>query len=108
MHPIAHFFTGALLCNALPHLASGLQGLPFPTPFARPRGVGNSAPLLNMLWGLANLALGLYLLGAFPMTLQPDADSGTALLGALAIGSYLALHFGKVQRERAAQAVGSR
>lgn len=33
------FFAGVFLCNAVPHLAAGLQGQPFPTPFARPRGM---------------------------------------------------------------------
>ena len=34
----AIFFTGAFLCNCIPHLCAGLQGMPFPTPFATPRG----------------------------------------------------------------------
>lgn len=42
---LAPFFAGAFLCNALPHLAAGLQGRPFPTPFATPHGVGDSPPL---------------------------------------------------------------
>jgi len=59
---IANFFTGALLCNALPHLAAGLQGRRFQTPFARPRGVGESSALVNVLWGFFNLLAGLALL----------------------------------------------
>jgi hypothetical protein len=39
---LALFFAGAFLCNAIPHLAAGTMGMPFPTPFARPRGIGNS------------------------------------------------------------------
>jgi hypothetical protein len=95
MEFIAHFFIGALLCNGLPHLAAGLQGRAFPTPFARPRGIGLSSPLINVLWGLANVAGGLLLLGHVPLILGFNIGFGLALLGALAIGSYLALHFGK-------------
>jgi len=36
------FFAGAFLCNCIPHLCAGLQGMPFPTPFAKPRGIGKS------------------------------------------------------------------
>ncbi len=36
MDYIAVFFAGAFLCNSLPHLACGLSGAPFPTPFAKP------------------------------------------------------------------------
>jgi len=58
---VAILFAGAFFCNCIPHLASGLRGEPFPTPFARPRGVGNSSPLANVLWGTANLAVALAL-----------------------------------------------
>ena len=92
---LGHFFTGVLLCNALPHLVAGLQGKPFPTPFAKPRGIGLSSPLINFLWGLLNFALGLLLLGHVPLILGANIGFGLALLGALAIGCYLALHFGK-------------
>jgi hypothetical protein len=94
---LAHVFTGALLCNATPHLTSGLQGRPFPTPFATPHGVGDSSPLLNVVWGLLNLFGGLCLLLTHPVS---ELGGGLALiaLGALAIGVYLALHFGKIQR----------
>ena len=55
------FFAGALLCNAIPHLASGLRGESFYTPWARPRGVGKSSALENFIWGCFNLFLGLLL-----------------------------------------------
>lgn len=88
---------GALLCNAIPHLARGLTGARFPTPFARPPGVGESSPLVNMLWGWANLFAGVAL-----VTWQmPETDTPTALialaLGFVAIGAYLARHFGAVR-----------
>ena len=51
MHYVAAFFAGAFLCNCIPHLDCGLRGAPFPTPFAKPRGIGDSSPLINVLWG---------------------------------------------------------
>ncbi|MYM28423.1 hypothetical protein GTP58_08805 [Duganella sp. CY15W] len=95
MHAFAHFFTGAFLCNALPHLAAGLQGKRFPTPFARPRGVGHSSAVLNVLWGFFNLLAGLALLTAWPVQPGVTLEFGLTVLGALALGLYLARHFAK-------------
>jgi hypothetical protein len=58
MDYIASFFAGAFLCNCIPHLACGLRGETFPTPFANPRGKGPSAPIVNFLWGAFNLLVG--------------------------------------------------
>jgi len=60
-HYISYFFGGAFLANALPHLANGITGHAFQSPFASPPGVGLSSSTVNVLWGLFNLALG-YLL----------------------------------------------
>ena len=91
------FLAGALLCNAVPHLAAGTRGEPFPTPFARPRGIGHSSPLTNFYWGSANLAAG----AALAMWRLPVIDCrvglGVVALGWLAIGTHLALHFGAVR-----------
>ncbi len=90
------FFAGALLCNAIPHLAAGLRGEPFPTPFARPSGVGKSSPLVNFLWGSCNLFLGLWL--ALRWMSQPGRAGWIALaVGFLVIGAFSAIHFGKVR-----------
>ncbi len=97
MHFVALFFTGAFLCNCLPHLCSGLCGAPFPSPFAKPRGVGDSSPLVNFLWGFANLLAGLALLGRHPVALAPSLDMAVLLGGVLVLGTYMAVHFGKVQ-----------
>jgi hypothetical protein len=93
---VAWFFAGAFLCNSLPHLAAGLQGRPFPSPFAKPRGVGNSSPLVNVLWGMFNVVVGLVLLSLQPVSIGLNAPFIIVIAGALAIGVYLALHFGKV------------
>ncbi len=95
---IALFFAGAFLCNCLPHLVAGLQGMPFPTPFATPRGVGNSSPLVNFLWGAINFAAGAYLLSLYPVKIGPNIACAIVAAGALALGLYLSVHFGRVRR----------
>jgi hypothetical protein len=54
-HYLANFFCGVFLINALPHLVHGISGNRFPTPFSKPRGVGLSGPVTNVIWGLVNL-----------------------------------------------------
>jgi hypothetical protein len=87
------FFAGAFLCNALPHLASGLRGEIFPTPFAKPPGRGPSSPLVNFLWGLFNLVVGAQMLGLYSVTIGPNIGFLAVVLGALALGVYLSRHF---------------
>jgi hypothetical protein len=72
MHYVLTFFAGAFLCNCIPQLSSGLRGAPFPTPFAKPRGVGNSPPFLNFLWGSFNLFIGIYVLSIYPVVIGPN------------------------------------
>jgi hypothetical protein len=90
---------GALLCNAIPHLASGLRGEAFPTPFAKPRGVGRSPPVTNILWGNANLFAG----GAILISHQDRLGLATSwagiAIGFLALGLYVARYFGKVRQD---------
>jgi hypothetical protein len=96
MYYVALFFIGAFLCNSLPHLASGLQGRSFPTPFAKPRGVGDSSPFMNVLWGMFNLVAGLFLLASHPVMIGANPDFAVVIVGALALGAYTSWHFGKV------------
>jgi len=100
MHYVTLFFCGMLLCNGAPHLVCGLEGKPFPTPFAKPRGVGFSLPLVNFVWGFANLAIALVLLARQPFERASAADLGSFLIGIFVIGAYLARHFGTVQANR--------
>jgi hypothetical protein len=92
MQLVALFFAGMFLCNCIPHLAAGLFGQVFPTPFAKRRGVGLSSPLVNFYWGAFNLAAGLTLLSAYPPALGFNAGCL-----ALALGTYLSRYFGKVR-----------
>jgi hypothetical protein len=60
-HPLAFFFAGLFLTNAVPHLVSGVCGSAFQSPFASPPGQGLSSARVNVLWGFFNLVVG-YLL----------------------------------------------
>jgi hypothetical protein len=100
---IALFFAGAFLCNSVPHLIAGVSGMPFPSPFATPHGVGDSPPLVNFWWGAANLLVGLYLLQRHPVPVELSVDFITFLAGVLALGTFASLHFGKVRSAKARQ-----
>ena len=60
-HVVSYFFGGFFLTNTIPHLVAGVSGSPFQSPFATPPGQGLSSAIVNVLWGLFNLAVG-YLL----------------------------------------------
>jgi hypothetical protein len=100
MHFLSDFFAGAFLCNCLPHLLSGLQGAPFPSPFAKPPGVGNSSPLVNFIWGAFNLFVGGALLMWLPMAFSLNPDVAMFAAGFLALGIQASLHFGKGRKNR--------
>ncbi|MBV8471779.1 MAG: hypothetical protein JO107_05165 [Hyphomicrobiales bacterium] len=100
MQTIALFFAGAFLCNCIPHLAAGLRGEPFPTPFATPHGIGDSSPLVNFLWGAANAVVGLALLTGASWTIGVNIETLAFLLGALPLGAFMSRHFGKVRAGR--------
>jgi hypothetical protein len=102
MRYVELFVAGALLLNAVPHLTSGLQGHPFPTPFGKPRGVGNSSAFVNFLWGAFNLCAGLAMVVRRPLVIGPNLDCLVLAAGALLLGTYLSLHFARVNEERSA------
>ena len=93
---VAYFFGGVFLTNAVPHLASGLTGRAFQSPFAKPPGRGLSSSRVNFFWGFANLVVGWVLLarvGAFDVR---DAWHVAALaVGTLAMGTHASGHFGR-------------
>ena len=76
---LALFFAGALVCNAIPHLVTGLTGQRFFTPWAKPRGVGLSSPLENALWGSANLVVGV---GIVTRTASQNVPHGLVAIAA--------------------------
>ncbi|MEA1673092.1 hypothetical protein [Nitrospirillum sp. BR 11163] len=97
MDYIALFFAGVFLCNGIPHLVAGLHGRPFPTPFAKPPAAGDSPPLVNFLWGFANLIVGLLLWSVRPIMAVLTPDFAVLAVGALLTGAWLTMHFAKVQ-----------
>ncbi len=97
---LAFFFAGAFLCNGIPHLVSGLLGAPFPTPFAKPSGVGDSSPLVNFLWGALNICVGIFILSGYPVHTSFNAPFIALLVGALLMGVFTSLHFGKVRHRK--------
>ena len=62
---LLQFVAGLFLANGVPHFVQGISGHWFQTPFASPPGVGESSPVVNVLWGFFNLAVGFALLFAF-------------------------------------------
>jgi hypothetical protein len=95
------FLTGMLLANGVPHFVQGISGAPFQSPFAEPRGVGESSPLVNVLWGFANLVIGLLLLRSFnPEDGDPFMGWTLVGLGALLMGVFGAIHFGRVRAKQ--------
>ncbi|AXF23625.1 hypothetical protein CUJ89_24815 [Burkholderia pyrrocinia] len=95
LHLVSYFFGGAFLTNAVPHLVSGLRGEPFQTPFANPPGRGLSSSTVNVVWGFVNLAIGYGLVGRIgAFDLRVTADAAALGLGVLALGLFLARHFG--------------
>jgi hypothetical protein len=89
--------TGALLCNSIPHLAKGMCGERFPTPFARLRGQIDSAPPTNVVWGLFNAIFGLRLLASHPVAIEATPRFAALLAGALVLGVFCSIHFARVR-----------
>ena len=60
---LAYIIAAFCLANGLPHFFKGVCGERFQSPFAFPPGVGESSPLINVLWALVNFALATLLVG---------------------------------------------
>ena len=95
---IAHASAACFLVNGIPHFVQGISGHRFQSPFAKPPGIGESSPVVNILWGSFNLVLGATLLcgvGEF----KAGANLDTLLSGAFALFTALVLakHFGRLR-----------
>jgi hypothetical protein len=96
---LAYFAAGALLVNGVPHFVNGISGKWFQSPFASPPGVGESPPLVNVLWGLANFAAGAALVfGVGHFRFDLNRAVMMVGLGGLAASVLLALYFGRVRK----------
>lgn len=96
---LAYIGSAFCLVNGIPHFVQGVCGHRFQSPFARPPGIGESSPLINVFWGWANFIIS-YLLfnlaGAF--SIGVNLATGvffSALIGSSAI---LAITFGRIRR----------
>ena len=95
---VAYFFAGAFLANGVPHFVQGVCGHRFQSPFASPPGVGESSPIINVVWGWFNFLVAGVLLWIFSSPLPPRLGGCVAVaLGMLLMGLLLASHFGKVR-----------
>jgi hypothetical protein len=99
-HYLAYFFGGAFLANSLPHLGNGVSGHAFQSPFASPPGVGLSSSMVNVLWGLFNLAVGYLLVcrvGNFDLRRTPHVlalGAGILIISLMAARTFGKLHGG--------------
>lgn len=98
---VLEFLGGALLANGVPHFVQGISGNPFQSPFATPPGVGESSPLVNVLWGFGNLLGGGLLLHFF----WPQGETATGGwiatgAGALLLSCLMSKHFGDVRASK--------
>jgi hypothetical protein len=100
LHYLANFFAGFFLCNCIPHLAAGLRGELFPTPFAKPPGKGDSSCVVNFLWGAFNLFAGVWLVSARSIFVGLSVNFALFIAGFLIAGIWLAYHFEKVQKNK--------
>jgi hypothetical protein len=70
----------------------------FQTPFASPPGIGESSPVVNVLWGFLNLVIGFALLFEFaPKGADVVLEWVFVGLGALLMALFCAWHFGRVR-----------
>lgn len=95
-HYISYFFAGAFLVNAIPHFVNGVSGNAFQSPFASPPGIGLSSSMVNVFWGLFNLAAG-YILVCRVGTFDLRRTRHVIILGAgiVVMSVMLALAFGR-------------
>lgn len=79
---LLQFLSGAFAANAVLHLVHGMSGKTFRTPFVRFSRSKVSGPVVNVLWGAANLIASYFLFAAW----QSGPLIAAFALGALAMG----------------------
>ena len=94
---VAWFFAGAFLGNFVPHFVNGISGDRFPTPFAKPPGRGLSSPVVTVLWGLLNLAVGFLLFRAAKVSGGDTVTLAILFAGIAAISIPSSISFAKKQ-----------
>ncbi|MCB9532326.1 MAG: hypothetical protein H6700_11215 [Myxococcales bacterium] len=98
-HNVACFFGGVFLANFAPHFVAGVSGRSFPSPFATPPFRGLSSPVVNVVWGLVNLAVAyglLVLVGSVEPQNLAQVSIAVAGFGLASLG--IARSMGRLQR----------
>lgn len=98
-HYLACLFAGAFLANTVPHFVAGISGNRFPTPFAKPLGIGLSSPTFNVVWALFNGVVGFLLFRAGHINTGEPAALITFFAGITALSIRLSKRFAKKHKE---------
>lgn len=78
----------------------GIGGEKFQSPLASPGGVGESSPVINVIWGLVNFFIGYALVfGVGKFNFGFNLDVLMVALGVLLTAIALASYFGRVRDE---------
>lgn len=98
---LAYIFAAFCFANGLPHFIKGICGERFQSPFAKPPGIGESGPVINVVWGLLNFALAIgaiALVGFFELGLNLET---LTFVSAFCVSSIiLAVTFGRIRAKR--------
>ena len=96
---VAYIFSAFCLVNGIPHFIQGVCGHRFQSPFARPPGIGESSPLVNVLWGSFNFLLG-YLVLSYAGFFVVGQNIATIVFFSAVFGSsiVLAVVFGRIRK----------
>lgn len=97
---LAYAFAAFCLINGIPHFFQGVCGNRFQSPFASPPGVGESSPLINVLWGAFNFLLCyvvLYFAGFFEI--GQNVETCVFVFAALMSSIILAVTFGRIRNQ---------
>ena len=95
---LGYLVGGIFLANGAPHFVNGISGRRFQSPFASPPGVGESSPVVNVIWGLINFVIAYLLIrGLGDFSCGFTLDTVMVGVGVFLISIALSLHFGKVR-----------
>lgn len=97
---LAHFFGGAFVANALPHLGAGILGQPLQSPFASPPFKGLSSPRVNVGWASVNIvAAYLLLVRVGPLELRSWRDATACFLGFATMAFFCSRSFTRLRQQ---------
>ncbi len=96
---IACFFAGAFFANVVPHFVQGISGNKFPTPFAKPPGVGLSSSTVNVVWALVNLIVGYLLFNKGNVSKENPLSLIVFFAGIAVLSVMMSIHFRAKHKE---------